>query len=530
MITIRSTSGSMRSISGSRMEPRILHANKCTLIIFPFLILILMYHGLSHGSFPSEPIHLIRVNNLSCSDAFKAYCKLVTTPNHELDTNVEDRELRNDLISQQTIDSHETFIKTNDQSTKRNEQTDDDLVANSDTKTIDTKTIDTNTIDTNTIDTKTIDTNTIDTDTIGTDTIDTDTIGTDTIDTDTIGTDTIDTNTVSTDYTHWCRQRLVGCKCPEGKSFDRIIGDCLTLVPPLSSCTRNQECQLYDPLTFCDYNPVSRHESPFCNCVPSAVLNVTSNKCTCKSDVPSNSYGYSFLGSSDPQPCYKYHSRPGSTTLAYSARTNQLLLPIKILMVIVTSILILVVIFCLGSTFYQKIKESIIQSSVPCPTPAMNQRSGYQTPNGIRSPDEFSSGSMSPDGDHGGFNVHVTNNNVHLLLPEGVTGGRRSPSTRGQYVQTDHDPSHDQVSYQHSFRDDPPPSYEEAMKHVKIIIRTNPTESHATEFSPSRVTQTSGESVPITISPDPGQAEEHHHHPTVINSPSNTNRDKYSDV
>lgn len=492
MITSHSTSRSMRPISGSRMEARILHVNRCTLIVFPFLILILMYHGLSHGPFSSEPIHLIRVNNLSCSDAFKVYCKLITASNHVLETNVEDRELRNDLISQQTINSHdETFTKTTDQTTKRNEQTDDDLIVDSDTNTIDTNTIDTNTVSTN----------------------------------------TIDTNTLSTDYTHWCRQRLVGCKCPKGKSFDRIIGDCLTLVPPLSPCTRNQECQLYDPLTFCDYNPVSRHESPFCNCVPSAVLNVTSNKCTCKNDdAPSTSYGYSFLGSSDPLPCYKYHSTPGSTTLAYSARTNQLLLPIKIMMVIVTSILILVVIFCLGSTFYQQIKESIIQSSVPCPTPAMNQRSGYQTPNGIRSPDEFSSGSMSPDGDHGGFNVHVTNNNVHFLLPEGVTEGRRSPSTRGQYVQTDHDPSHDQVSYQHSFRDDPPPSYEEAMKHVKIIIRTNPTESHATEFSPSRVTQTSGESVPITISPDPGQAEEHHHHPTVINSPCNTNRDKYSDV
>ena len=216
---------------------------------------------------------------------------------------------------------------------------------------------------------------------------------------------------------------------------------------------------MYDQLTFCDYTPVSRHETPFCNCIPSAVLNTTSNTCVCKEE---GQVGYN--GQSSPS-CYnnKYHST--TTTLAYSARANRLLLPIKIMMVVVTSILILVVIFCLGSTFYQKMKENMSSSSG-----RSHSLPDSRSPNGLTSPDGFlsvSSGSRTPDGH--AFDVQVTNNNIHSMLPNPNYQQRLNSTfrvTRGQYVQTENVPGE-----QYSFRlcpDDLPPSYDEAMKQTKI--------------------------------------------------------------
>lgn len=383
------TSDHIITTSNCRRKANFIHKNKCIFLFFIFG-LIVMYQSLSHGIHSKGSMPLILVNNLSCSDAFQTYCKLVDVKRYLDSADVEDRDLRAGLISrsmsnstdQVPINSTNTILKQERSDVDRKREIYDDH------------------------------------------------------------------------YTKWCRQRLLGCICPPGQSFDRMVGDCITIAAPFTSCSRNQECQLFDPLSFCDYTSTSRHETPFCNCVPSAALNITINRCICKEK------GWRDVQGTSSKPCNSHHDT-SSSTLAYSARTNQLLLPIKILMVIVTSILILVVIFCLGSTFYQKLKENMREAASSDPPPSPNNR--LRSQNGLTSPDAGSSGSRSPDC----HDIHVTNNNVHYMLhgnaDDEVQDPRASRVTRGQSVQTEMIPG-EQYLYQR-YQEDPPPSYDEAMKH-----------------------------------------------------------------
>jgi hypothetical protein len=113
---------------------------------------------------------------------------------------------------------------------------------------------------------------------------------------------------------------------------------------------------------------------------------------------------------------------------AYSARANRLLLPIKILMVVVTSLLLLIIAICLAKSFYGKIKTKIMKSlSTRFHRRSSQQRSSVNLDNQESIDDHFeeevddfrrsSSTSMEVRVARSSFPSFSTNGPFSLLIP-----------------------------------------------------------------------------------------------------------------
>lgn len=131
------------------------------------------------------------------------------------------------------------------------------------------------------------------------------------------------------------------CQCEPRHFYNKKWKKCKQMRRYGDYCTSNAECEAFDINSYCDYAPVFRHDTPICSCKLGTLFDNSSQKCSDCSPLDKNCGGGS------------EHVSPSSN----SYDTLRLILPLKIILSAVTLVLVLSVVFCFCSRLVRQIRD-----------------------------------------------------------------------------------------------------------------------------------------------------------------------------